>query len=54
MRSFDLSRDGKQLAYTTNEKGISGLYLLDAATGKSRRAENLPVGVMFARGCLLD
>lgn len=44
--SFDLSGDGKQLAYTTNEQGISVLYLLDAATGKSRRVENLPVGVM--------
>ena len=46
VRSFDLSRDGKQLAYTTNEKGSSALYLLDAATGKSRRVENLPAGIM--------
>jgi dipeptidyl aminopeptidase/acylaminoacyl peptidase len=46
VRSFDLSRDGKQLAYTTNEKGSSALYLLDAGTGKSRRVENLPAGIM--------
>lgn len=44
--SFDLSRDGKQLAYLTNEQGISVLYLLDTANGKSRRVENLPAGIM--------
>jgi len=45
VRSFDLSRNGQQLAYSINEAGISALYLYDAATGKSRRIENLPVGV---------
>ena len=44
--SFDLSRDGKQLAYSVNGAGASALYLLDTVTGKSARVENLPVGVL--------
>jgi dipeptidyl aminopeptidase/acylaminoacyl peptidase len=41
-----LSRDGKTLAYVTNEDGISALHLLDAATGAARRAPGLPVGII--------
>jgi len=44
--SFDLSRNGQQLAYSTNEAGTSALYLFDTATGQSERVGNLPVGVM--------
>lgn len=44
--AFDLSKDGKHLAYSVNEAGASALYLLDTATGKSARVENLPVGVL--------
>src|SRR5207237_3332308 len=31
---FDLSEDGKTLAFVTNEAGISALHLLDSAAGK--------------------
>jgi dipeptidyl aminopeptidase/acylaminoacyl peptidase len=41
-----LSRDGKTLAYVTNEDGISVLYLLDTQTGASRRAPFVPVGII--------
>jgi dipeptidyl aminopeptidase/acylaminoacyl peptidase len=44
--SFDVSGNGRQLAYSINEVGASALYLFDTATGKSSRVENLPVGVM--------
>ncbi len=44
--SFDVSKDGKRLAYSLNEAGVSALYLLDTTTGKSTRVKNLPVGVL--------
>ena len=43
--SFDLSDDGRTIAYFTNEAGISRLYLMDVASGRSTRVESLPVGV---------
>ncbi|WP_114227272.1 MULTISPECIES: prolyl oligopeptidase family serine peptidase [Sphingomonas] len=45
IENFDLSKDGRTAAYLTNEAGISRLYLLDLATGRSRRVVKLPVGV---------
>jgi dipeptidyl aminopeptidase/acylaminoacyl peptidase len=45
IESFDLSDDGKTIAYLTNEAGVSRLYLLDTASGHSRRVTSLPVGV---------
>jgi dipeptidyl aminopeptidase/acylaminoacyl peptidase len=44
---FDLSEDGKTLAYVTNEDGVSKLYLMDTATRKSRPVPNIPIGVIF-------
>jgi dipeptidyl aminopeptidase/acylaminoacyl peptidase len=44
--SFDVSDDGRQLAYSTNEAGSSALYLFNTETGSSRRVESLPTGVM--------
>jgi dipeptidyl aminopeptidase/acylaminoacyl peptidase len=44
--SFDLSPDGKTIAFVTNEEGLSVLRLLDTATGKERPAPNLPVGLV--------
>lgn len=41
-----LSRDGKTLAYVTNEDGISVLHVMDPKTGESRRVANVPVGVI--------
>jgi dipeptidyl aminopeptidase/acylaminoacyl peptidase len=45
VESFSLSRDGKNLAYVTNEDGISALHLMDPRTGTTRRVANVPVGV---------
>lgn len=44
--SFDISEDGRTIAYVTNEAGISRLYLLNVATGRSRQVSGLPVGVV--------
>ena len=46
VEEFDLSEDGKTLAFVTNENGIGKLYLMDTATGKYRPVESLPKGVM--------
>lgn len=43
---FDLSQDGKTIAFITNEEGIGVFHLLDVATGKERAAPALPVGVI--------
>jgi dipeptidyl aminopeptidase/acylaminoacyl peptidase len=44
--NFDLSEDGKTLAFTTNEDGISKLYLMDVATRKYRPVTNVPIGLI--------
>lgn len=46
VEEFTLSRDGKTLAYVTNEDGISVLHLMDPKTGETRRVANVPVGVI--------
>jgi dipeptidyl aminopeptidase/acylaminoacyl peptidase len=46
VEDFDLSRDGRTLALTTNEDGISVLRLIDPTTGATRREPTLPVGVI--------
>ncbi len=46
VEAFDLSPDGRQLAFIVNEDGASGLYLLDARSGKPRRPPRLPLGVI--------
>jgi dipeptidyl aminopeptidase/acylaminoacyl peptidase len=47
---FDLSPDGRLLAFVTNEDGVSVLRLMDAATGRERPAPPLPVGTIGAMG----
>jgi len=42
---IELSKDGKQLAFLTNEAGLSKLYLLNTATKKYTEVKNLPVGL---------
>jgi dipeptidyl aminopeptidase/acylaminoacyl peptidase len=44
VQAFDLSKDGKTIAFVTNEDGIGKLHLLDTATGKEKPAPKLPVG----------
>ncbi|HXE74923.1 MAG TPA: S9 family peptidase [Candidatus Xenobia bacterium] len=44
---FELSYDGKTIAFVTNEDGIGVLHLLDTATGKEKPAPKLPAGSIF-------
>ncbi len=46
VEGFDLSPDGKVIALTTNENGVSVLRLRDTASGKDRKAPQLPLGVI--------
>ncbi len=41
---FELSHDGRQIAFVTNEDGFYKLHLLDTATGKERKLPKLPSG----------
>lgn len=43
---FELSDDGKMLAFVTNENGIGVLHVIDTATGKERALPKLPVGIV--------
>jgi protease II len=42
--SFEISKDGRTIAFVSNEAGISKLSLMDVATGAVRRVESLPAG----------
>ncbi|HEX2762742.1 MAG TPA: prolyl oligopeptidase family serine peptidase [Allosphingosinicella sp.] len=44
VENFDISDDGRFIAYTINEAGISRLKLLDTRTRKSRTVAGLPAG----------
>lgn len=44
---FALSPDGRRGAFTTNEGGISRLYLLNTRSGNYSLVENMPVGLIF-------
>ena len=44
--SFDISKDGKTIAFVTNEAGIARLSLLDVATGRVRRVDGIPAGTI--------
>lgn len=44
----DLSTDGSQLAFSTNENGLSKLYTLNTATHQYAAVPNLPVGTIGA------
>ena len=44
VEEFEISEDGRTIAFTLNEAGSSGLYLLDVASGQTRRATALPAG----------
>lgn len=45
VEQFDISDDGRTIAYIVNEAGISRVKLLDVATGRARAVTGLPVGV---------
>lgn len=46
VEDFDLSDDGKRLAFVSNDEGASRLHLLDASSGRELRAPQLPLGVI--------
>ncbi len=46
VESFDISDDGRFIAYIVNEAGIGRLKLLDTRTRRSRPVAGLPVGTM--------
>lgn len=46
VESFDISADGKTIAYVLNEEGVGHLKLLDTGTGKVRAVDALPAGVI--------
>ena len=43
---FDLSHDGKMIAFVANEDGVGKLHLLDTASGKEKAVPKLPVGLI--------
>ncbi len=46
VEEFEVSKDGRTIAYTLNEAGSSKLFLFDVASGQSRAVPGLPAGVM--------
>ena len=44
--SFAISKDGRTIAYVTNEAGIARLALMDVRSGRIRRVTSLPAGVI--------
>ena len=42
---FDLSPDGKVIAFVTNEEGVGKLHLLEARSGKELSSPKLPLGI---------
>ena len=44
---FDLSHDGKTIAFVVNEDGFGVLHLLDTNTGKEKPVPNLPKGIVY-------
>jgi dipeptidyl aminopeptidase/acylaminoacyl peptidase len=44
---FDISPDGRTVAFVTNEDGAGVIRLLDTASGRSRPGPKLPLGVVF-------
>lgn len=46
VESFDLTQDGRTVAYVVNEAGRSSLRLMNARTGEAMRAPRLPIGVV--------
>jgi dipeptidyl aminopeptidase/acylaminoacyl peptidase len=46
VEGFAISKDGRTIAYTMNEAGISKLYLLDNRTRRVRSVPGLPAGTL--------
>lgn len=50
VENFDLSKDGRTLAYVVNVAGASELKLMDLQRGRALPAPQLPPGVIFSIG----
>ncbi|MFN3944449.1 MAG: S9 family peptidase [Allosphingosinicella sp.] len=48
IEDYDISRDGRLLAYAVNEEGFSRVHLLDRTTGRELALPDLPRGVLNA------
>jgi dipeptidyl aminopeptidase/acylaminoacyl peptidase len=48
IETFDLSSDGRTIAYAVNEAGFSRLHILDVDTGRDREVSGLATGVIAA------
>jgi dipeptidyl aminopeptidase/acylaminoacyl peptidase len=48
VETFELSHDGRLLAFVTNEEGVSVLHVRETTTGKELPLPKLPTGVMGA------
>lgn len=46
VEDFDLSRNGRRLAFVTNEDGVGILHIMDVATGQLQAAPKFPVGII--------
>src|SRR5215470_1908706 len=46
VETFDLARDGKLLAFVTNEEGLSVLHVHDTSIGKEMPLPRIPAGVI--------
>ena len=44
--SFAISKDGRTIAFVTNEAGVARLSLMDVRSGRARRVDSLPAGVI--------
>jgi dipeptidyl aminopeptidase/acylaminoacyl peptidase len=44
--SFAIAKDGRTIAFVTNEAGIDKLSLLDVASGRIRRVSSIPAGTI--------
>ncbi len=45
---FDVTHDGKRIAFVTNEEGVSVLHVIETASEKEVRLPKLPIGVIVA------
>lgn len=50
VEAYDLSSDGRTLAYAVNEDGFSKLHLVDLATGRALPSPELPRGILTGHG----
>lgn len=46
VENFSISDDGRRLIFTTNENGLSRVYLMEVETRRFTPVQNLPVGVI--------